>query len=179
MYTEKMELGAFDVVSGRLIVSDPCYKPGTLCMVEIENVLNGTWQAAVIYFDAGEWGKRVARLTVHHEHYPRTKGLFSHEASFEIGVDSGQAGFFDSLHYQDDASVPESQTNFGDAWYSYCCNTTLSRMQAGVLPYGVVSSSGFGDGGYVCRYWETPTGHVVKAEIIFITKKEMREWIDE
>lgn len=179
MTTRKMDLGTFDVISGKLTVSDPCYKPGTWCMGELTNVLPGTWNASAVLFDAGEWGERVARLIIHHENHPHTKGLDVQEASIEVGVDSGQAGFFDSAHYQDDTSVPEGDETYGSLWYSHCCNITLSRTQSGVMPYGVVSSSGFGDGGYDCHYWATAAGHIVKAEIVFITQAEMKEWADE
>ena len=41
-------------------------------------------------------------------------------------------------------------------------------MQAGVMPYGAVSSSGFGDGGYVCYTHEGDTGEIDFAFIVFI-----------
>ena len=62
-----------------------------------------------------------------------------------------------------------------EAWYTYCCNITLVRLQAGVLPYGVVSSSGFGDGGYDCIQYLTARGEVVKVEIVFITEDDLEE----
>lgn len=36
-------LGSFDVHSGELIVSDPCYSLGTWCQGKLENVRNGEW----------------------------------------------------------------------------------------------------------------------------------------
>ena len=36
----------------------------------------------------------------------------------------------------------------GDSWYRATCNLTLSSEQWGVLPFGVVTSSGYGDGSY-------------------------------
>lgn len=177
MRTEKLDLGTFDLFSGKLVVSDPCYKPGTCCMGELTGVLPGTWYASAIVFDAGDWGRRVARLVIHHEKHPHSRNLFRQEAPFVVGVDSGQAGFFESVHYQDDSILPcAPRIDFGALWYSHCCEITLSRPGAGILPYGVVASSGFGDGGYTCRYWKTSAGHIVKAEIIFITKREMEEY---
>lgn len=32
-----------------------------------------------------------------------------------------------------------------------CCDKTLSKTGAGIIPFGVVSSSGMGDGTYTCR----------------------------
>lgn len=177
MNTRKLNLGTFEVASGKLTVSDPCYKPGTWGMGELTKVRNGTWYAHTLAVDLGDLGKRISRLVIHHSAYSQSKKLCSQVASFEVGVDSGQAGFFDSTHYQDDSVLCRNPVNDLDsAWYSACCDLTLSPLQAGVIPYGVVSSSGFGDGGYDCRYWTTSAGHIVKAEIIFISEAEMKEW---
>ena len=32
-----------------------------------------------------------------------------------------------------------------------CCDRTLNEIGAGVIPFGVVSSSGLGDGQYTCE----------------------------
>ena len=45
---------------------------------------------------------------------------------------------------------------------------TLSEMSAGVMPYGVVSSSGFGDGSYVCYTHKGSDGEIDFAFVIFI-----------
>ncbi len=47
--TLEMELGSFEVVSGQLIISDPCYKRGIWCAGTLENVRNGEWNAKVAY----------------------------------------------------------------------------------------------------------------------------------
>lgn len=69
-----------------------------------------------------------------------------HAALFEVGVDSGQAGFFDDARFK--------KHNGGDdeSFYEKACDTTLSRMQAGVIDEGAVCNSGYGDGGYVCIF---------------------------
>ena len=51
---------------------------------------------------------------------------------------------------------------------AYACDITLSRMHAGVMPFGAVSSSGFGDGSYVCYTHEGDTGEIDFAFIVFI-----------
>ena len=40
-----IDLGKFDVVSGRLAVSDPCYDEDVWCRGELENAKNGYWLA--------------------------------------------------------------------------------------------------------------------------------------
>lgn len=83
-------------------------------------------------------------------------------ADFEVGVDSGQAGFYDNDNF--------INRNGGDdeKWYDKMCNITLSKEQAGVFTDGVVASSGYGDGGYPCIFHTGIGGKVDFAYIIFI-----------
>ena len=95
------------MVSSRMAVSDPCYDADVWCRGELENVLPGTWQAYAIKRDKGEWGPRVVRLVAVHREYADTCETVAELASFEVGVDSGQAGLFDCLHYRDDTVAVE------------------------------------------------------------------------
>ena len=93
------------------------------------------------------------------------------EQSFEVGVDSGQAGFFDDAFYQNDTvfeELPAPGFAIGDLWYRHVCDITLCKMSAGVLPSGAVSSSGFGDGGYTCYTHADENGVIDFAFIVFI-----------
>ena len=146
----------FEVTSGVIVCSDPCYTLDTFCQGIVENVKKGTWIAEVIETDEGNWGKRIALLTIRH------KDVEEPDANVDImgfigGVDSGQFGFFDKDFYRNDESAEDlPRYNFGegfeiesgDSWYRACCHLTLDEKQWGVLPNGVVSSSGFGDGSY-------------------------------
>lgn len=69
-------------------------------------------------------------------------------------MDSAQAGIFDFGHFQDESVIEDQElTDFGSRWFTFCCYQTLdSEHHAGLIPYGVVASSGFGDGKY---YTET------------------------
>lgn len=68
-------------------------------------------------------------------------------ALFEVGVDSGQAGFFD------DAVFAVHNGGYDEAFCDKAYDITLSNKKAGVMLNGVVSSSGYGDGGYECTYY--------------------------
>ena len=57
-------------------------------------------------------------------------------------------------------------------WYEMCCDKTLSNLGAGVIPGGVVSSSGFGDGGYSACFATNDAGEIVSVEINFIEAEE-------
>ena len=56
-------------------------------------------------------------------------------------------------------------------WYGACCDITLdSEEKVGCIPYGVVSSSGWGDGGYdsfLCK----KSGKVVGVRIEFMNEE--------
>jgi len=90
------------------------------------------------------WGDRIARVVVEHVEHAGAAGY--QKLDFEVGVDSGQAGVFDLSHYWNDSVAPEVAPE--EVWYSMCCAVTLSECSAGVVPFGAVSSSGYGDGGY-------------------------------
>jgi len=171
-----LELGEFLVLSGKLAVSDPCYDTDVKYRGELENVMNGTWHASAVEMQTGSWGRRIARLIAVHENYADEKMSKGQCVGFEVGVDSGQAGLFDASHYRDDSVIPNAKPVFHEEpaaiWYKHCCDITLSPLSAGVLPYGVVSSSGYGDGGYDCFICRNEYGQIIRAEIEFIPEED-------
>ena len=176
---ELTELGTFELTQSVMRVSDPCYERDVWCCGTVDNCKIGTWEAGVFVRDEGEWGERMAVLAVRFaEDGPRfeeitratDKGLKGWTmCRFEVGVDSGQAGIFDDAHYMDNSIFEDvAKSDYGDEWYNHCCDITLSRMQAGVLPFGVVSRSGYGDGGYYAMTHRAPDGQVDGIYIGFI-----------
>ena len=156
----------FDVTSGKMVCSDPCYELGTWCQGVIDNVRNGKWEAGIATSDEGGWGERISHLWVFNlEAVAKTPQILRDieqfrgtRLAFDFGVDSGQFGFFDYDNYRNDESAKDlkkhdfgndfSMKETGDEWYRACCDFTLSSESWGVLPNGAVSSSGFGDGQY-------------------------------
>jgi len=149
------EMGEMIIRSGKVRVSDPCYEKDidTHCAGTIKSVKNGKWDCIVIRSDEGDWGMRNAILLAHHVDHPveyEDSGWDKQE--FEVGVDSGQAGIYDLPEYH---GGDEEGGEYGDpdSWYDKNCRLTLDTdSQAGILAdkTGVVSSTGFGDGGYEC-----------------------------
>ncbi len=95
----------FTLTSDKLRVTDPCYERGTWCAGVLNNVLTGKWIAEklVISHEETGWGDRIGQLQIWHE------GYIDHVTASEltdisVGVDSGQAGFFDESQY------PEGET---------------------------------------------------------------------
>lgn len=179
-------LGEFELTGPNLRVSDPCYERNVWCCGVLSNCIVGTWEAAKSVVDEGAWGHRVEALLVRADSCPSSfedlAALFAEdkenwfEADFEVGVDSGQAGFFDDERYQDEHEFdgwPAPAGDYGSDWYSYCCEITLkSSDAAGVFPHGVVSCSGYGDGGYYCLFHRNRDGETDMAIIVFLEEEE-------
>lgn len=186
-------LGKFEIVSGKVRVSDPCYDLKTWCAATIENVKNGTW-LALAEMEHG----RISILEARHESCGTED--FMELVGNEAGVDSGQAGIFDLQHFKDDSVVPKdlelepygNNDEAGDRWYDLCCSKTVgedtpyhyegdkvvfdkvertAKDKAGVIPFGCVSSSGYGDGGYPISVAHEK-GEVVGIRITYIGEEE-------
>lgn len=184
----------FQITSGSLVCSDPCYTTDVWCMGIVDNVMKGTWIAEVEHGNFGGWGERIAELTICHESRYPGYGKWE-ELPGSFGVDSGQFGFFDNEHYRKADSVKtmkkydfggdyltdESDPD-GEEWYHACCELTLGPESWGVLPNGVVSSSGFGDGSYGVYGLKNDQGEYVAFQVVFIETEEEDDldgWGDE
>jgi len=178
------QLGSFELTGTVLRVSDPCYDRDVWCCGTVENCIPGTWDAAILTKDEEPWGNRVAVLSARHSTGPKHTAInralcnrthkWKH-CEFEVGVDSGQAGIFDEAHYKDNSifgADVRPKNSYGDLWYSVCCDLTLSRLNAGILPYGAVSSSGYGDGGYDCITHTNEDGQIDFVFIVFICDED-------
>jgi hypothetical protein len=172
----------FEIVSGKVRITDPCYDTSTWCSTEVDKVKNGKWNAFVTKSDEGDWGMRCAVLEVWHSDYKKEVVINDNMKYIDadIGVDSGQAGIFDSKFYKNEEVANKFYTEKGtgrpfdpdDLWYSLSCDQTLGEEQWGAIPYGAVSSSGYGDGSY--RAYKTEIGgEIVAIKIIFIGDEEM------
>lgn len=123
----------FTLTSGKLRVTDPCYDKDTWCAGVLENVLPGEWQAeAIVASDSvTRWGGRIAELCIWHKDY--IGKIDAHELTdVDVGVDSGQAGFFDEQFYPEGESTGE----YGDlnTFYGKVCDGTAGpRFEREVL----------------------------------------------
>lgn len=157
----------FQVESGEIHISDPCYDIG-----DGINILakNGDWIAYVDFEDCGSWGRRVKSLVA--EFHGNSNPASTVEST--ICVDSGQAGIFDSNKFKDDDSVAGLSRVHNkiicenEPFYSICCDRTLSDKQWGTIPNGCVSSSGYGDGCYPVSILKDNKGKAIRVEINFI-----------
>ena len=147
-----------------VMVSDPCYTEPTWCQIKLTNVKPGRYRAFHREHDSGDWGVRSSMIMVIHEdHIDDLLRWRKHPG--EVGVDSGQAGIFSYDTYRKDGLDIEVPTkgydgrNFdwldsisrdeeGEDWYKKMCKITLTDTGWGTYNNGLVSRSGFGDGGY-------------------------------
>lgn len=159
-------------LNSKVMVSDPCYGLNTWCQGIVENALPGTYDCFVEYSDEGDWGTRVSAIEVRHTHYDDAVRDFYPE-DFEVGVDSGQAGIFDYEYYEKYHSDSKEWPHVNDDWYDKVCNITLGRESSGTIDgFGLVSSSGYGDDGYICCTARDGDGNVIAIRVEYITEDE-------
>lgn len=178
-------VGTFEMSQPTMRISDPCYSRDCSVSNTVNDCLTGTWEASVAYEEESFFGRRVAALAAcHSANGPRVEVFNSigmsygqvEDAPFWAGVDSGQCGFFDDAHYQDDSictmaakmNCGSPGNDYGEPWYTMCCHTTQASEQVGVIPYGVVSSSGFGDGAYEVFFHRERNGYIDAVAVVFI-----------
>lgn len=224
---------SFEVKSGALRVTDPCYNMETWCAGTLEGVKNGKWFAQLGYsIDEGElerirkWhqnkidklqalidaGKdegerkilevwygqriqdlkdkdpvegyigRVAYIAIRHESAAACTpiDLDRYQTSeICVGVDSGQAGFFDLEPFAAQSATEEENggynqdTEHGKFYRSICEQTSEGDLATvGIVPFGAASSSGYGDGSYSLYVLRDKDGLVIEAVIVFIYRYE-------
>lgn len=162
------KLGTFKVTENEIVVADPSYDFGDFGTLILQDVLEGK------YFANVTTAKNLTiSLNIFHSDYK--KNLEKNFSPYgEITVDSGQAGFFDKNNFE-----KNSGGNFGDinSFYGLACAITMSPKQAGVMKkFGVVSSSGFGDGFYKVFVSRNDDRKIISAKILFISEKELEEF---
>ena len=174
--TKIVTVGSFEVHSGKMMVSDPCYSPDTWCQGVLENVENGKWTSLIVKTDDTlGWGERVAELIVFHDSIEPFDDIMEdyfcawEETDIDVGVDSGMAGFYDLPKFK---GAEEDRD-----WYDDICNQMFHvndlpphHTNDGVIVCGsgVVSTSGYGDGGYKCYIFKNKNGKIDMAKIVFI-----------
>lgn len=155
-------------LGNKVVVSDPCYKSGTLCMIEDLPVVPGTYGAHIV-FDTESL--RVLSLTVWHKDYSPGEAKCTDEEwlSDYINVDSGQAGIYDADYFYTyhDKSVYNS-AEYHD-WYTAACScTTDDTSYADVMDDScVISRAGWGDGAYAVGVNRNAAGDIIAITVFY------------
>lgn len=174
-------IGTFET-TGKLWVSDPCYDIKTRCTHTLEHVSPGTWNASILFGSAGTLhghpDSRVFEIIVEHAESRQIASTLDWEhVDADIGVDSGQAGFFDYEKRVTIGDDPDTHKNpvWNDYYDNVCSLTHVEGKRDPVYDWrhswgwggihenwAAVASSGFGDGGYDL-YVKKLLGYVVAA----------------
>jgi hypothetical protein len=170
-----IKLGSFNVNSGRVVISDPCYDLGSWSQTVIDNVKTGQWVAVIEQLDKGHLGICNAKIIVYHSEHGMPYEHRWRIIEYDVIMDSGQVGFFDIEVFRNDAVAKPStslgaskQEERGERWYRHICDlATNTEEGAGVTEGGAVSSSGYGDGGY-SLFIVRDNGQIVAMKIVFI-----------
>ena len=165
----KLYLGEFNINSGKVIATDPCYEPGHWYNKELD-IKPGEYICHAVYGIVPGWGERVVELYINHSTTPKKRAttIIAHCA-----VDSGQCGFFEAENY--DKVHPThfvDDNEISDKWYNEACNITLNTAlhSCGIMPdeLGVVSESGLGDGYYNLYAGRNSKGEVTALRLRFV-----------
>lgn len=113
-------------------ITDPCYDANVWCRMTTKCV-PGEYTGYVRISDEGEWGKRVASISIYRDDVEIE--LESMDKIGSIGVDAGMAGFFND------------KPDFNDDEWDKLCDK-VNKGNAWCLYDGIFSSSGYGDGSY-------------------------------
>ena len=175
MSHEVIDLGTFEIKSGVIRLSDPCYDKDTWCSGTVKGE-KGTWKATIKKSDTDD---RCCELTAISStgDFPEPQDIVWHPVNASLAVDSGQFGFFDDAHYDSEYTLSEGEADkkykgFENSdmseFYKLCCGLTIGPTLAGTLSTGVVSSSGYGDGIYPCFVVKNKNDNVVAIKAVFI-----------
>ena len=168
---KNITIGTFEVNSGRIVASDPCYNIDVWCQDSFP-AINGKYFASIKRGDTQNgWGVRNYELMVIHEKYENEHNLIWESVDGGFYVDSGTFGFFDYDYYKQYHSGSEKNKEAENAWYhENICNRIYDNWNCDMDNSGVWSSSGYGDGGYeVFVAWEED--EVIGLKVIFIEEE--------
>ena len=159
--TTEYRIGTVDL-KGKVDITDPCYDKNTWCRMTTD-CEPGIYTGYAYISDEGRWSKRVSRISIFKDDIKWD--LDEMEWIGQIGVDAGMAGFF-----RDKPDFPD------DEWMEFLVEADVFKTKDEynydkdfyLVPYGVFSSSGYGDGVYNVYANENRSAFT----IVFISENE-------
>lgn len=155
------QIGSIEL-HGTCFITDPCYSTDAWCQEYLNKIAIGTYNC---FYSVGEikgWGPRVSAIKI------LLNGLENSESSlkrrvlsYNIGVDSGQAGIFEGHYYE--VNQPQKE------WYEKVCRITLDKPCVGIIDNkGIVAESGIGDGLYTLYGYFNKERDLVGLLLVFL-----------
>jgi hypothetical protein len=153
-----IDFGSFELPSGRLVISDPCYrKLGSDGLGALVEARPGTWRVSYAATESAPG----ALQAVHGFVAPEV--LRWVETPAALAVDSAQMGVVDERFYK-----PDNQR-----WYDRCCELTCTPPHAGTFPAGAVTATYYGDGDYPLLLARGADDRVLGVRVLFVDPAEV------
>lgn len=169
----------------KLVVSDPCYTLNTWCLIVLNNMLEGNYRC---FFERNE-DSGISESWIVHENYKVNKETIDDFVDY-IGVDSGQAGYFDYEYFEKYSDLKSTNPDkYNEEYYLKICNLTYSyfeEIERNSVSGGItsnneafVTSSGYGDGCYECFVKRNKENKIIAVKIVFIEYDDEDEEFEE
>lgn len=175
-------LGVFVQSCDTIIIGDPSVPKDNDGLCVLQNVDLGLWSSAVYEVALPNFPneQRVALLLSKSQRCPYTfqqmveQMFFWKKVPNGILTGNGAIGLFDTRYYQDPTSLGIPPVEAGcQRWIQHCIDVTLDYPYAGVLPHGIISSSGEGEGAYDAYYLRDSDGKVVGVVLDYMLYGEL------
>ena len=128
-------IGDFNVESGQIAVTDPCYNKDDLILGQVLPAINGTWEMYVSIVD-----DNVDSVLFINKDYSSREYIQDYNFT-TVGFVTVESGQFTVCDYEKYEDTPDE--------YEKYCNQTSSVTLSGIVEnYAGVTSTGFGDGEY-------------------------------
>ena len=149
-------------------ISDPCYKIGTGCTGKIDNVRAGIYKC---FYKLDKHENRVSAIQVVHssltDEETREADVNFKLEPFEVGVDSGMAGIFNSTYFSEN----HTENDIDEQWYGRVCHECNHAIALDNRAF--ISESGFGDGGYDCFVHRNEDGFADSIKIVYYDENKL------
>lgn len=158
--------GTFEVTSNKIFVGDPCYGPTGDSDNELTNSIsvdNGTW-----FYTINSVNNTIHDIYLGHIDSDDEDLEFDF-AENDLGVDAGLMSLFDSEYYSACYSRWENHTSWCAEVVDPFCRTKRGFIQ---YPQGVICSSGYGDGIYLCQIGRDKNGNIKAIGIVFVMEDD-------
>lgn len=178
-----VSLGIFIQGTSSMVVGDPSVPNDEAYICTVSNIKPGIWTAAVqeVLSTNIDQPPRISLLLAKSARCPYTFQQMVEQLFFwehyhsSVTTMNGAIGLYDAHYYQDPTSFGVSPLDKnGEAfWINACLEMTLEYPGAGILPHGVVSSSGDGEGSYDVYLLRDAGGSIIAIAVDFLLYGEV------